>query len=128
MIKNCQEVFKPIQFLSLDNGKAISVKYPDSLRARETAPVLVTKLRKYSQDGNPLQNMSTKSKNQQSVLYQGERCFERGIFISSLTDTVFFQIYGSDLGNLVSLTEKNGHSLITLTAAESIAEDASHPA
>lgn len=63
----------------------MSVKYPDSRRAQ----VLVTKLRKYSQDGEPLKNMSTKSKNQQSVFHQGEMCFERGIFMSSLTDTIF---------------------------------------
>lgn len=106
MIKNCQQGFKPIQFLSLHNGKAICLKYPDSLRAHETAPILVAKLRKYSQDGKPLQNVSTKSKNQQPVLYQGERCFERGIPISSLTDAVFFKTVEETWKNYSRLQKK----------------------
>lgn len=39
MIKNRQQGFKPIQFISLDKGKAISVKYTDSTKAPETTPV-----------------------------------------------------------------------------------------
>lgn len=73
MIKNCQEGFKPIQFLSLDNGKAISVKYPDSLRARETAPVLVTKLRNTARMGIPYKTcpLRVRISNQSSAKVRG---------------------------------------------------------
>lgn len=49
--------------------------------------VLIGKLSKYVQDEKHMGKAPAKRKNQQLILYQGERVE----FISSLDDTVFFQ-------------------------------------